>query len=106
MFEDGAPKTREVDQLSADVEALCCDWRRMRAVVERIAGAPWWDLHTLSCQYCHAPFEVSIGECQHELDCIYNRCCEIVGTKPLPLPDQSVLAEWNKQASTTWSLGD
>jgi hypothetical protein len=59
VFEDGAPKAREVDKLSADIETLCCDWRRMRSLIERIAKAPWWDLHTLCCLYCHAPFEVS-----------------------------------------------
>jgi hypothetical protein len=104
MFENGAPQAREVDQLSTDVESLCCDWRRMRAVVVRIARSPWWDLRTLSCLYCHAPFEISEGECNHELDCVFDRCCDIVNTNPLPLPDHSVLSEWKKQTSTTWSL--
>jgi hypothetical protein len=92
VFEDGVPTTREVDRLSADVETLCSDWRRMRAIVQRIATAPWWDLHTLSCLYCHAPFEVAGGECKHEVDCVYDSCCDIVGAKPLPLPDRGELA--------------
>jgi hypothetical protein len=104
VFEDGLPKAREVDKLSADVETLCCDWRRMRSVIERLARTPWWDLRTLTCQYCQAPFEVSAGECEHQIDCVYQRCCQIVGTKPLPLPDQAVLDEWNKQSNSSPSL--
>lgn len=100
VFEDGIPNAREVARLSADVETLCCDWRRMRSVIERIAKTQWWELHTLSCKYCHAPFEPSDGTCVHEVDCVYRRCCEIVSLEPLPLPDQTVLDEW-KQASTS-----
>jgi len=42
VFEDGVPKAREVDKLSADVETLCYDWRRMRSVIERLTRTPWW----------------------------------------------------------------
>jgi len=104
VFESGLPKAREVYKLSADVETLCCDWRRMRAVIERIVRTPWWDLHTLSCLYCHAPFEISIGECRHEIDCVYERCCEIVGAGPLPLPNQAVLDEWKGEPSSSTTL--
>jgi hypothetical protein len=97
VFEDGVPRPREVDKLSADVETLCYDWRRMRTVIERIARMPWWDLHTLCCSYCHAPFEVSAGECTHELDCVYERCCQISGVKPVPLPNQAALEEWKRE---------
>jgi hypothetical protein len=104
MFENGVPNARGVDKLSADVETLCCDWRRMRSVVERIAKAPWWDLHTLCCLYCHAPFEVSGGRCNHEAGCVYARCCQIVDAEPLPLPNQAVLDEWKRQSSPSLSL--
>ncbi len=100
VFEDGVPKTREVDKLSADVETLCCDWRRMRSVIERIARSPWWDLHTLCCQYCHAPFDVSGSDCDHEVDCVYQRCCVITGATPVPLPNRAVLGEWKQSASS------
>ncbi len=99
MFEDGVPKPREVDKLSSDVETLCYDWRRMRSVIERLTRAPWWDLQTLCCLYCHAPFEVSAGECIHEIDCIYERCCQIVNAKPLPLPNEAALEEWRRRES-------
>ena len=97
MFEDGVPKAREVDRLSAEVETLCYDWRRMRSVIERITRNPWWDLRTLTCLFCHAPFEFSAGECRHEIDCIYERCCQIVGAKALPLPNQAALEEWKRE---------
>jgi hypothetical protein len=42
---------------------------------------------------------VSAGECKHEIDCIYERCCQIVGAKPLPLPNQAVLDEWKREQS-------
>lgn len=99
VFEDGTPDAREVDKLSAGIETLCCDWHRMRSVIERIARSPWWDLRTLCCRYCHAPFVVSDGECHHEEDCVYQRCCEIVGAEPVPLPNQAVLDEWRHSAS-------
>jgi hypothetical protein len=99
VFEDGVPRPREVDKLSADVETLCYDWRRMRSVIERIARVPWWDLHTLCCSFCHAPFEVSAGECTHEIDCVYERCCQIAGIKALALPNQAALEEWKRERS-------
>ena len=106
MFENRVPSTREVDRLSADVETVCYDWRRMRWVLERLVRTPWWDLPTLCCIYCHAPFEISAGECTHESDCIYERACQIVGMQPLPLPNQAVLDEWKQQAQkpSTFSL--
>ena len=103
VFENGTPRAREVDKLSADVETLCYDWRRMRSVIERIAKTPWWDLHTPSCQYCHASFEVSGSNCTHEVDCVYERCCEITGATPLPLPNQAVLDEWKRNSAPTLS---
>ncbi len=107
MFEDGVPKAREVDKLSANVETLCYDWRRMRSVIERLTKMPWWDLHTLCCRYCHSPFEVSSGDCKHEIDCVYERCCQIAGAKSLPLPNQAALEEWKRtesQSSASLSL--
>ncbi len=101
MFESSVPQTREVDSLSADVQTLCYDWRRMRSVIERLVRMPWWDLHTLCCLYCRAPFEVSAGECNHEVDCVYSRCCQIVGAQPLPLPNQAVLDEWKQQRQSS-----
>ena len=101
MFQDEIPKSREVDKLSAEVETVCCDWHRMRAVILRIAGMPWWDLHTLCCHYCHAPFEVSDGTCQHQIDCVYERCCEIVGARPMALPNAAILSEWQKQSTAS-----
>ena len=53
---------REVEKLSAEVETLCYDWRRMHAVLERLARMQWWDLHSLCCLYCRAPFDVAEGE--------------------------------------------
>jgi hypothetical protein len=101
VFESRVPSTREVDKLSADVETVCYDWRRMRWVLERLARMPWWDLHTLSCIHCHAPFDVAAGECRHESDCIYERCCQIVGMKPLDLPNQAVLDEWRERSHSS-----
>jgi hypothetical protein len=103
VFESRVPSTREVDKLSADVETVCYDWRRMRWVLERLAHMPWWDLRTLCCIYCHAPIEISGGDCRHESDCIYERCCEIVGLAPLELPNHPVLDEWTEQSTTTSS---
>jgi len=101
VFEGCVPTTREVDKLSADVETVCYDWRRMRWVLERLARTPWWDLRTLACMFCHAPFEISSGQCRHEPDCIYERSCEIVGLKPLPLPEQVILDEWREESETS-----
>ena len=71
---------RDVDKLSAEVETLCCDWRRMRSVIERLARMPWWDLRTLRCLYCQSPFDVATGECAHEPDCVFDRACRIAGS--------------------------
>lgn len=101
MFESRVPNAREVDKLSADVETVCYDWRRMRWVIERLTRMPWWDLHTLCCLYCHAPFEVAVGECRHEADCIYERCCQIAGVPPRELPNQAVLDEWKQQSPSS-----
>jgi hypothetical protein len=94
VFDNGPLQKREVDRLSADVETLCYDWRRMRTVVERLARAPWWDLHGLTCLYCHAPFDISSGDCKHEIDCVYERSCHIVGVEPLQIPGHSLLPDW------------
>jgi len=51
--------------------------------------------------FCHAPFEISSGQCRHEPDCIYERSCEIVGLKPLPLPEQVILDEWREESETS-----
>ncbi len=80
---------RDVDKLSAEVETLCCDWRRMRSVLERLARLPWWDLRTLRCLYCQSPFDVATGECAHELDCVFDRACQIVGVQPREIPAES-----------------
>jgi hypothetical protein len=90
------PEAREVDKLSAEVETLCHDWRRMRAVLERLARMPWWDLHSLCCLFCHAPFDVATGECAHEVDCIHQRCCDVLGARPLPIPNEAILEEWQR----------
>ena len=92
---------RAVEKLSAEVETLCYDWRRMRAVLERLARMQWWDLHSLCCLYCRAPFDVATGECRHEVDCVYERCCQVVGVEPLPIPNRAVLDEWRTGATTT-----
>jgi len=104
VFESRIPTRREVDKLSADVETVCYDWRRMRWVLERLAAMPWWDLHTLQCIYCRAPFEVSQGYCHHEADCVYERCCQIVGVPPLSLPNEAVLAEWDRESQSSQSV--
>ncbi|OFV80936.1 MAG: hypothetical protein A2W26_01990 [Acidobacteria bacterium RBG_16_64_8] len=88
------PTAMAIDKLSAQVETLCWDWRRMRTVVERMARMEWWDLHGLRCRLCCAPFDVATGECRHEVDCIFERSCKIVGAEPLPLPNETILAEW------------
>ena len=91
---------REVEKLSAEVETLCYDWRRMHAVLERLARMQWWDLHSLCCLYCRAPFDVATGDCRHELDCVYERCCQVVGVMPLPIPDRAILDESETRAAT------
>ena len=78
--------TREVDKLSAQVETLCFDWRRMRSVLERLASLPWWDLRTLTCVYWRVPFDSATGECAHEPDCVYDRSCKIVGVEAATIP--------------------
>ena len=57
----------------------------------------WWDLHSLCCLYCRAPFDVATGECRHEVDCVYERCCQVVGVEPLPIPNRAVLDEWRNR---------
>lgn len=104
MIEGSTPEPRQVDKLSAEIETICHDWRRMRAVIERIAKLAWWDLHTLCCQYCHAPFDIAEGTCVHQVDCVYERCCEIMGMQPLPLPHQAILSEWQRKSPANLSL--
>jgi hypothetical protein len=80
---------RDVDKLSAEVETLCCDWRRMRSVIERLARMPWWDLHALRCLYCQSPFDVATGECAHQQDCVFDRACRIAGVEPRKIPTEA-----------------
>jgi hypothetical protein len=87
---------RDVEKLSAEVERLAFDWRRMRTVVERIAKMEWWDLRTLCCLFCHAPFDVATGDCKHEVDCVYERSCQITGIGPRPIPNEAILEEWGQ----------
>jgi hypothetical protein len=87
---------RDVEKLSAEVERLAFDWRRMRTVVERIAKMEWWDLRTLCCLFCHAPFDVATGDCKHEVDCVYERSCQITGIAPRPIPNEAILEEWGQ----------
>ena len=91
-----APTAAWVEKLSAHVETLCWDWRRMRMVIERLAGMKWWDLQGLCCQFCRAPFDVATGECLHEVDCIHERACKILGIEPLPLPNGAISDEWQE----------
>ena len=87
---------RDVEKLSAEVERLAFDWRRMRTVVERVAKMEWWDLRTLCCLFCHAPFDVATGDCKHEVDCVYERSCQITGIAPRPIPNEAILEEWGQ----------
>ncbi len=87
---------RDVEKLSAEVERLAFDWRRMRTVVERIAKMEWWDLRTLCCMFCRAPFDVATGDCRHEVDCVYERSCQITGIDPKPIPNEAILEEWGQ----------
>ena len=80
---------RDVDKLSAEVETLCCDWRRMHSVIERLARMPWWDLHSLRCLYCQSPFDVATGECAHQPDCVFDRACQITGVEPRKIPTEA-----------------
>jgi hypothetical protein len=90
------PTPRDVEKLSSEVENLAWDWRRMRNVVERVSKMEWWDLRTLCCYFCHAPFDIASGECRHEVDCVYERSCQIMNAEPLPLPNEAILEEWGE----------
>jgi hypothetical protein len=39
-----------------------------------------------------------------EVDCVYERCCEIASVEARPLPNQAAFEEWKKQTSTPLSF--
>jgi hypothetical protein len=78
-------RREQVDKIGSEVETLCFDWRRLHRIVEQLVALPWWDVRSLTCRYCGEPFDINTGACAHDLACVYQSSCLVLGVDPAPV---------------------